>query len=239
MKTLKYHTTHPYPCGYLSDKMARSEVVASEYRIDSALYGRLLEQGYRRSGHFVYRPQCGQCQACQSVRIKVDAFKPSRSQRRCWKKHHLIMTSRQHQLHFKKEHFLLYQRYQRKRHVDGNTDHDKREQYRNFLLQSNVNSRLITFYDMGRLRIVSFVDMLPEGLSSVYTFYDPDVPQASYGTYSILWQIQQCRALGLPHLYLGYWIKEHNKMNYKTSFQPLEILIDGEWIPFEQIADSL
>ncbi|MCB1947664.1 MAG: arginyltransferase, partial [Nitrosomonas sp.] len=222
----------------LPDKMARSEVVASEYRIDTNLYGRLLEQGYRRSGHFIYRPQCDRCHACQSVRIKVDAFKPNRSQRRCWNRHH-FMTAWQHQLHFKKEHFLLYQRYQRARHMDSNMDYDKREQYRNFLLQSNVNSQLITFHDTKQLRIISFVDILPDGLSSVYTFYDPEVSQASYGTYSILWQIQQCRALGLSYLYLGYWIKEHKKMNYKANFQPLEILTNGQWMPFEQIVRNI
>ncbi|SET04344.1 arginine-tRNA-protein transferase [Nitrosomonas marina] len=238
MKTLKYHTTHPYPCGYLPDKMARSEVVAPEYQIDATTYGRLLKQGYRRSGHFIYRPQCEHCRACLSVRIKVDSFIPSRSQRRSWKRHH-CMTTQQHQLHYKKEHFLLYQRYQNARHVDGNLDHDKREQYRNFLLQSHVNSRLISFYDMERLRIISFIDLLPDGLSAVYTFYDPDVAQASYGTYSILWQIQQCRALGLPYLYLGYWIKKHEKMDYKANFQPLEILIGNQWMPFEHVIDDL
>lgn len=237
MKTLKYHTTQPYPCGYLSDKMARSEVVAPEYPIDTATYGRLMRNGYRRSGHFVYRPYCEQCRACLSVRIKVEAFTPNRSQRRSWKKHHCL-TANQHELYFDETHFALYRRYQAARHAGGSMDQDSREQYQNFLLQSHVSSKLITFYDAAQLCMVSIIDELPDGLSSVYTFYDPDITQASYGTYAILWQIQLCKALGLDYLYLGYWIKAHQKMNYKANFQPLEILIGGRWLPFEQIAGN-
>ncbi len=235
IKTLKHHTTHQYACGYLPDKMARSEVIEQNSQMDTVTYEQLLQQGYRRSGLFVYRPQCNQCQACLSVRIKAAAFTPNRSQRRSWKKHcHLKVQ--QHNLHFKKEHFLLYQRYQAMRHTDDSINPDKREQYLNFLLQSHINTKLVTFYDEGQLCMVSLIDQLPNGLSSVYTFYDPDMPQASYGIYSILWQIQLCQTLGLRYLYLGYWIKEHSKMNYKVNFRPLEILINEQWLSFEQVA---
>jgi len=238
MKTLKYHTTQPYPCGYLPDKMARSEVVEPENCIDTATYGQLLEQGYRRSGHFIYRPQCDQCQACLSVRVQASSFKPNRSQRRSWNKHSHL-TTQEHHLHFREEHFLLYQRYQAMRHAGNNSDTDKREQYQDFLLRSHINTKLITFYDNEKLCMISLIDKLPDGLSSVYTFYDPDIPQASYGTYNVLWQIQLCQTLVLHYLYLGYWIKNHQKMNYKINFKPLEILIDGQWLPFEQVADGL
>jgi len=238
MKTLQYHTTHPYACGYLPDRMARSEVVASENAVDSATYAALVLRGYRRSGRFVYRPQCGKCNACLSVRIRVDAFKPSRTQKRCWKKHgHL--TSTQNRLHFDQKHFELYQRYQLRRHSDNSMVHNDYGQYQNFLLQSHVNSSLIAFHEMEHLRMISIVDELPDGLSSVYTFYDPDIESASFGTYNILWQIQFCRTLGLQYLYLGYWIKEHHKMNYKANFQPLEILIDDQWFSFDQVVDLL
>jgi len=237
MKTLKYHTTHPYPCGYLPDRMARSEVVASEHTVDTETYAELMHQGYRRSGRFVYRPQCEQCRACLSVRVSVDAFDPNRVQRRCWKKHQHL-TARQHKLHFDRKHFELYQRYQAGRHTDDGMAQDNHGQYQNFLLQSHINSSLITFHEREDLRMVSIIDLLPTGVSSVYTFYDPDIGQASFGTYNILWQIQLCRALGLKYLYLGYWIKEHHKMNYKANFQPLEILINGRWLPFEQATTS-
>ena len=238
MKTLKYHTTHPYPCGYLPDKMARSEVVASENSVDTKMYAALMQHGYRRSGRFVYRPQCEQCHSCLSVRIRVDTFKPNRAQRRCWKKH-LHLSASQNRLHFDWKHFELYQRYQAKLHADDAMARDNYGQYQNFLLQSHVNSSLIAFHEREQLRMISIIDQLPDGLSSVYTFYDPDIESASFGTYNILWQIQFCRTLGLKYLYLGYWIKEHHKMNYKTNFQPLEILIDDQWFPFEQVVDLL
>lgn len=108
-------------------------------------------------------------------------------------------------------------------------DHDSREQYCHFLLQSNVNSRLIEFHEHDQLRMISIIDELSDGISSVYTFFDPDLPGASLGTYNILWQIQQCRTLGLPYLYLGYWVKQNRKMSYKANFRPLQGLINGQW----------
>jgi arginine-tRNA-protein transferase len=108
-------------------------------------------------------------------------------------------------------------------------DHDSREQYRHFLLQSNVRSSLVEFREDGRLRMVSIVDRLEDGLSSVYTFFEPEVAGASLGTFNVAWQVDLCRRLGLPYLYLGYWIAQSRKMAYKINFQPLEGLIDGQW----------
>ena len=108
-------------------------------------------------------------------------------------------------------------------------DQDSREQYQHFLLHSNVATELVEFRENGRLRMVSLVDRLADGLSSVYTFFEPGVRGTSYGTYSILWQIERCRTLGLPHLYLGYWIAASRKMAYKATFRPIEGLVDGVW----------
>lgn len=230
---LKFHTTNPYSCSYLPDKLACSEVVTPDYPIDTQTYGKLLQAGFRRSGQYIYRPNCAQCHACLSVRVNVNAFVCKHTQRRTWK-HHQYLTATQHALHFKPDHYALYQRYQAKRHAGGGMDNDCFEQYQNFLLQSQVNSRLIEFHEGEILRMISIIDVLPDGLSSVYTFYDANITQASFGTYNILWQIEQCRKLGLPYLYLGYWIKENRKMRYKINFQPLEILMDGQW----QLLDS-
>jgi arginine-tRNA-protein transferase len=125
-------------------------------------------------------------------------------------------------------------RYQARRHAGGGMDQDSREQYRHFLLQSNVDSQLVEFRENSELRMVSIVDRLQDGLSSVYTFFDPDIPGASYGTYNILWQIELCRKLDLPYLYLGYWIAHSRKMAYKIRFQPMEGLFEGRWRPLEE-----
>ena len=114
-------------------------------------------------------------------------------------------------------------------------DQDSREQYQHFLLHSNVDTDLFEFREQGRLRMVSLVDHLHDGLSSVYTFYEPNVPAASYGTFNVLWQIERCRQLGLPYLYLGYWIGQSRKMAYKASFRPIEGLVEGGWRRLEEM----
>jgi arginine-tRNA-protein transferase len=138
------------------------------------------------------------------------------------------MTAVRRELTYDAAHYALYLRYQRLRHPGGGMDQDSREQYQHFLLHSNVATDLYEFRVDGKLRIVSLVDRLVDGLSSVYTFFDPE-PSASYGTYSILWQIERCRQLELPYLYLGYWIRESAKMAYKATFRPVEGLVGGRW----------
>ncbi len=235
---LKFHTTNPYSCSYLPGQLASSEVATPEYLIDTEVYGKLIQAGFRRSGHYTYRPNCAHCRACLSVRVDVQAFTPKRTQRRAWKQHQNLIAT-QHPLHYRADHYALYQHYQIKRHSGGGMDHDCREQYQNFLLQSHVNSQLIEFHDKQQLRMVSIIDVLPDGLSSVYTFYDADIPYASFGTFNVMWQIEQCKHLGLPYLYLGYWIKENRKMCYKANFQPIEVLINGVWQPLDTIASLI
>ena len=232
LSVLMFRTTKSYPCSYFPEKQARSLVATPDHLVDAGIYEKLIRVGFRRSGGFTYRPDCDNCQACVPARVKVSEFLPNRSQRRTWKRHPQ-MTVKSRGLEFYPEHFSLYQRYQRKRHNGSGMDQDECDQYKAFLLQSNVNSELVEFHDNDQLCMISLVDKLTDGLSAVYTFYDPDSASASFGTYNVLWQIEKCRELNLSYVYLGYWIKENRKMSYKANFQPLEIFIDNCWQPFE------
>jgi arginyl-tRNA--protein-N-Asp/Glu arginylyltransferase len=232
--TLQFYATAPYSCSYLSDRVARSQVATPAHLINADLYGELVSNGFRRSGMYTYRPYCDGCKACTACRVNIQQFAPKRYQKRAFKKHQGLQAKVGH-LAYIQEHYELYMSYQKDRHAGGGMDSDDQDQYQQFLLQSKVNTRLVEFRDgpndpePGKLRIVSIIDIIQNGLSSVYTFFDTSVENASYGTYCIMWQLEQAKKLNLPYLYLGYLIKESPKMAYKSEFEPLEVLVDDHW----------
>lgn len=228
LSSLQFYLTAEYPCSYLSQRLARSQVATPSFLISSPVYSELVRHGFRRSGTFTYRPRCDLCQSCISVRLPVSDFSPTRNQRRAWKRHQSL-HAQVLPLQDSDEGYALYQRYQSTRHAGGGMDGDTREQYHNFLQQSQVDTMQVEFREDGALRMVSIIDLLSDGLSSVYTFYDPETPACSFGTYNILWQIALCRQLHLDYLYLGYWISDSKKMAYKANFRPLQGLIQGKW----------
>jgi arginine-tRNA-protein transferase len=228
LQRLQFYVTTPYPCGYLPGRPAQSLIATPQRLIDSTVYGELVRMGFRRSGLYTYRPHCENCQACVPVRLRVDDLAPSRSQRRAWK-HHQNLQAGILPLGFSDDHFRLYIAYQKARHAGGGMDREDAEQYRSFLIQSQIDTSLVEFREDGMLRLVSIVDRLGDGLSAVYAFYDTTAEGASFGTFNVLWLAEWCRRLGLPYLYLGYWIEESRKMAYKADFKPLERLTDGSW----------
>lgn len=225
---IRFYPTASYDCSYLPEKEARSLVATPADMVDGHAYGQLIQRGFRRSGLYVYRPACDQCRECVPVRLDVNQFQPNRSQCRAVK-HHANLSVQLLDLEFSNAHFELYQRYQTARHAGSGMDLDDRDQYESFILKSNVTSFLAEFREGDRLKMVSLIDQVEDGLSSVYTFFEPNEPGSSYGVYNVIWQTGLAQQLGLPWLYLGYWISGCRKMAYKTQYRPLQAWDHESW----------
>lgn len=230
LQRLAFYATPEHTCSYLENHIARTLFADPSVRLDNHLYSRLAEYGFRRSGTHIYRPSCPSCEACTPVRVPVADFAPNRAQRRTWKRNaDLAITVVP--AGYSDEHFALYRRYVSRRHAGGGMDSSDPERYLEFLLSAWSDTRFVEFRLARQLVAVAVIDVLETGLSAVYTFFDPDQRQRGLGTYAILWEIEHTRDAGLPWLYLGYWIRDCDKMSYKEQFQPLEQFRQGSWGP--------
>lgn len=213
--------TAEHPCGYFPDRVASDHVLdPGDPRLPLA-YGEAVARGFRRSGGIVYIPRCAACQACVGVRIPAAEFRPDRSQRRCERRNADIDLAFEPAVR-SDEVFALYQRYLGARHAGGGMDGGGPEDFDQFLAAPWSPTRFLTMRRAGVLLGVAVTDLLNEGLSAVYTFFEPDEAARSLGTFAILAQLRLARRAGLPHVYLGFWIAGHPKMDYKRRFRPLE-----------------
>jgi arginine-tRNA-protein transferase len=230
LKDLRLFTTQPHNCSYLDGQQAQTLFIDPEFQVDKSTNSRLSELGFRRSGAHVYRPNCRHCQQCISCRVLVAQFSPNRRFKRILKRNEDLVVSEVPDINTD-EFYLLYKHYITVRHADGDMYPPSREQYTSFLLRKCQGTHYYTMRRGERLMGVMVSDELDNGLSAVYTFYDPLEEPRSLGTFGVLWQIGEARRLGLAHLYLGYWIRGSRKMKYKIDFRPLEMLVRQQWVP--------
>lgn len=223
-----FYKTQPHQCGYFNNMKATNVVLDPGLPASASLYGRLLAAGFRRSGDYVYRPDCRHCGACVSLRLPVTEMRFNRSQRRTIKRNVDLQVTRV-SMDYYAEHFELYRHYLAKRHPDGPMLAHSRTEYMGFLRSRAMNTGLLEFRLGQRLLAVAVTDYLEDSLSAVYTFYDPEQSARSLGTYAILRQIEEARRLQKKWLYLGYWIHDSGKMRYKSTFMPAEAYVRGGW----------
>ncbi len=229
---LKVFATHPHQCSYLDEQQATTLFIDPGTEIDVQTYSQLADAGFRRSGPHIYRPHCDNCNACISVRVPVTEFKPNRKQRKVINRNSDLRSIEIDDID-SDECYQLYHRYISARHRDGDMYPPTPEQYKSFLNNELGNTRYFGLIKGETLVAVAVTDILENGLSAIYTFFDPDYPKRSLGRYAILWQIEKCMQLELPYLYLGYWIKQCQKMSYKSDYRPLQLLVNNRWISIE------
>ncbi len=230
LSKLKLYATHPHACSYLPGEMATTLFIDPKAALNPELYSQLSDLGFRRSGDHIYKPQCAQCSACVPVRIPVASFTWSRQQKRCWQRNQDLHVTVAANLDIQR-HYPLYAAYIEGRHQDGDMYPPSQDQLASFLKPAWQHTDYLEFWLGEHLLGVAVSDRLEQGLSAIYTFYDPSQAQLhrSLGVYAVLYQIQRAQQLGLEYVYLGYWVSGCRKMAYKVAYQPLEMLIDHQW----------
>ncbi len=226
---IKFGISQNFDCSYLPGQQEKLLIAVDQLIYSPPNYEQLMQIGFRRSGSQVYRPYCETCQACQSLRVLADEFKPSRSQKRLLKKSADLKVQLQLAQQDPYQYYPLYEKYINLRHQDGSMYPANIEQFNSFIEAQWLNVGFLEIYDGDKLISVSVIDVLPEALSAVYTFFDPDYEQLSLGSVAIIKSIAFAKQMQLPHVYLGYQIDDCKKMNYKNKYKPYEALIGGHW----------
>ena len=228
-REIRLFATHPHDCSYLSGKQATTVFIDPDLSVTRHLYSQLSDRGFRRNGQHIFKPHCAHCDACIPTRLPVRSFAPNRTQRRLLRRNADISVRQLEHLDDDAT-YDLYHDYICQRHADGDMHPPDREQYLSFLSREWNLTHYLGFYLADRLIAVAVVDQLSQGLSAVYTFFDPEESKRSLGNWVILQQIALTRDLGLEYLYLGYWIKESPKLASKGQLKPREIFRAGRWI---------
>ncbi|MDH5736672.1 MAG: arginyltransferase [Gammaproteobacteria bacterium] len=226
---LRFFITPEHDCSYLENKMATTLFADPGVTINTRLYTRLTQAGFRRSGNHIYRPHCESCQACISTRIKARLFSPGRSHRRVLKKGQQVAWIKALP-RVSEEAVQVYTRYINERHADGDMYPPSVAQFESFLVEGRPEAIFFEMRIEDKLMGVAVADRLEDGYSAIYTFFDPDYDAYSPGTLAILRLIEESRKEQLDHVYLGYWIRECAKMHYKIRFRPMELFIQDQWI---------
>jgi len=229
-ESVKLYLSAEQDCSYLQDQQSQSIFIDPDKEMTVAFYANLLQQGFRRSGSYIYQPHCKTCHSCVSVRLDVQKFALSRSQKRCRNKNKsLIVTEKKPE--YNEAQYQMYADYVTSRHAGGGMDEPDSKKYLEFLTSSWSDTVFFEFSENNRLVALAATDIVNNGFSAVYTFFDPsnDYQKRSLGVNSIIWQAKEARRLGLQWLYLGYWIKDCPKMSYKNKYQPLEYFYNNSW----------
>lgn len=230
---IRLFQTIEHPCGYWPERLSRDLVIDPADPHLPSVYAQAMAMGFRRSGGHVYRPYCKGCRDCISVRIPVKQFQPNRAQRRCLARNAdlelAIVPARR-----SRENFALYRRYLASRHPGGGMDDPSPENFDSFLACRWSPTQFMELRLAGELVAVAVTDVVPDALSAVYTFYEPELAHRSLGTYCILRQVQRALEDGRDYLYLGFWLRDHPKMDYKRAFRPLEFLDGARWRPMPE-----
>jgi arginine-tRNA-protein transferase len=238
-KSLRFFLTAPSPCPYLPGRRERKVFTALDGMDAEGLHDVLTNAGFRRSQNIAYRPSCEGCDACISARVPVEQFEFSRRWRKIMARN-ADLTRSLRPAEATEEQFWLLRRYLKSRHAKGGMADMSPSDYVAMVQETAVHTHIVEYRysagaNKGDLAAAALVDVLGDGLSLVYSYFDPAEPKRSLGLYTILDHIQQARAAGFSHLYLGYWIPGSDKMNYKAAFRPLELLLGGAWRTYEPV----